>query len=807
MHRRNGSWRRTPVLGPMLGIALAIGAILGAAPDVARAQGFWITLPRSPQNLGLSLQFRRKLTLKAKPPTLLVKISADSRFVLYVNARRVASGPSRGDLGHWRYESIDLAPYLTTGPNVLAAQVWSDGAAAPLAQVTTGNVAFFLEAEDSTQANLVDSGDGWEVRLDPSRSISSAPAQLRESGVPRFYAAGAPEMIYGALQHPDWNAAVSRAQGWVPAVVANRGKAFPVSLVRDVLPQQTYIEAPSGRVVRSSGATIGRFPSGPVVIPANSEATLLIDAGQVIAAYPELTASGGAGATVSLTYTEALYQIAKPPAGRRRLRRPGFVLRFTDRSTVDHGVARGLTDTFRPAGRTSRFAPFWWRAWRFIEIHVKTGAEPLTLLSLKTFETGYPFERRGRFVSNDEELNDIWRIGWHTATVDAHETYLDAYWEQLQYIADTRLQMLISYEVAGDPRLSVQALDAFDQSRVVEGIPQSAYPSTSRNLIPPFALLWINALHDYWMYEPDTAILKRTLPGARSVLDWYAPYLREDGILRMTPGWLFVDWRPTLSEMNPKNEQRPDSCVITILYYGALRDAADLETAVGDPAVAVADRVQAAKVRDRLQAKCWAADRQLFADTPAKTGFSQHANALAVLYDLVPKEKRREVLQRITTGKGIDAPDGIIPVTYYFAHYLAEAFDHAGMADRYLGMLQPWRDMVRRHFTTYPESSDPSRSDSHAWSAHPTVGLLTYVAGIRPAKPGFGEVRVEPHLGALTSVDAAMTHHSGLIEARYSTSAKGLSATIKLPQKLRGQFIWKGRTFPLRSGKNHFDLK
>ena len=43
------------------------------------------------------------------------------------------------------------------------------------------------------------------------------------------------------------------------------------------------------------------------------------------------------------------------------------------------------------------------------------------------------------------------------------------YWEQLQYVGDTRIQALISYAVTGDDRLPLQALRAFDQSRVPEG--------------------------------------------------------------------------------------------------------------------------------------------------------------------------------------------------------------------------------------------------------------------------------------------------------------------------------------------------
>jgi alpha-L-rhamnosidase len=62
----------------------------------------------------VSLQFRRELTLNAKPQSFRVRVSADNRFVLYVNNRRVGAGPARGNLKHWRYESLDLAPLCKT---------------------------------------------------------------------------------------------------------------------------------------------------------------------------------------------------------------------------------------------------------------------------------------------------------------------------------------------------------------------------------------------------------------------------------------------------------------------------------------------------------------------------------------------------------------------------------------------------------------------------------------------------------------------------------------------------------------------
>ena len=173
-------------------------------------------------------------------------------------------------------------------------------------------------------------------------------------------------------------------------------------------------------------------------------------------------------------------------------------------------------------------------------------ASPLTLESLTAEFTAYPFEERASFRRDGEriaELAKIWEISWRTARLDAHETYMDTpYWEQLQYVGDTRVQALISYTVAGDDRLAKQALKAFDESRIPEGLTQSRYPTSQPQMIPPFSLLWVGMLHDYWMYRPDTRRGEGALPGTRTVLDWFARYEQPDGLLRKLPWWSFVDW-------------------------------------------------------------------------------------------------------------------------------------------------------------------------------------------------------------------------------------------------------------------------
>src|SRR6059058_2908203 len=118
-----------------------------------------------------------------------------------------------------------------------------------------------------------------------------------------------------------------------------------------------------------------------------------------------------------------------------------------------------------------------WRTWRYLQVDINTADQPLHLEKLRSWFTAYPFEERARFESDDFALRQIWQIGWRTARLDAHDTYMDTpYWERMQYIGDTRIQALISYSVAGDDRLPRQAIQAFNDSRIPDGITRRSMP-------------------------------------------------------------------------------------------------------------------------------------------------------------------------------------------------------------------------------------------------------------------------------------------------------------------------------------------
>jgi alpha-L-rhamnosidase len=193
----------------------------------------------------------------------------------------------------------------------------------------------------------------------------------------------------------------------------------------------------------------------------------------------------------------------------------------------------------------------------------------------------------------------------------------------------------------------------------------------------------------------------------------------------------------------------------------------------------------------------WDEGKRFFADTPSRRTYSQHANLLAVLAGLVPGAEQPAFMRRV-----LDDPS-LTQATYYFQFYLFRAMKTAGLGDDYLLRLGPWRKMLDLGLTTWAETPEPTRSDSHAWSAHPNYDLLTTVAGVEPATPGFATVRIQPHLGTLTAAKASVATPRGLVVVNYVRSADSLTADVTLPTGMTGTFHWKGKETSLRSGTQH----
>jgi alpha-L-rhamnosidase len=780
-------------------VAVAASVALSAPLDAQEPRVFenappanWIAPPGVPGDSFTVFHARRTFDLTAVPARFVVHVSADNRYRLYVNGVQVSSGPQRSDVTHWRYETLDLAPNLRVGRNVIGALVWNWGAARPVAQ-HSHRTGFLLQGNSPLEAALVNTGTAWKMLRDPAY----APIVITTAFMGNYYAAAPGDSIDGSRYPWGWERANYVDNAWSSADLVGRveraaippgdyGEVSGWQLEARSIPPMEEKEQRLTHVRRVSGDETDRAflrGSGDLVIPARTKASLLLDQSHTTNAYPVLETSGGAGSTVRLTYAEALVD----SAGQKG-----------NRNEIEGRTVRGVRDVFLPdGGARRRFTTLYWRSFRYIQLDITTANEPLRLHDLHGIFTAYPFVERGRFASDLPWLSEMWRMNWNGARIGAFETYMDTpYWEQLQYVGDTRVQGLISLYVAGDDRLVRQAIEHFDLSRIPEGLTTSRYPSALTQIIPPFSLIYVAMVHDYFMHRDDRAFVRERLAGLRGVLDWYAGHVDATGMLGPMPYWNYVDWTPRWDRGVPPGADAGHSTTISLLYVYALQRAAELEDGVGTRGAAADYRMRAEVVRAAVRARAWNQERGLFRDAPDTSAYSQQTNVLAILVDAVPIAAQRTLMERVLSDTTLT------PASYYFSFYVLEALRKAGLGDRYIEQLAPWQTMLRLGLTSAPENPEPTRSDTHAWAAHPNYGLLATVLGVRPSSPGFRTVRITPALGPLRRAEGRVPHPLGDIDVQLVREAgRGLRAEITLPRGLSGVLEWHGQRRRLREGR------
>jgi hypothetical protein len=755
----------------------------------------WISYPDiSGSDYGIYL-FRKEISINTKPTKFIVHVSADNRYKLYINGVYVCNGPVRSHLYKWNFESIDISSYLHTGKNIISAIVWNFGWQRPLAQISA-QTGFIIQG-NTKEENIINSDNSWAVFKD----VAYKPLSVN---INQYYAAG-PGEEFDCEKHPwGWMDGDFNATGWKQAQIVETAK--PVGCMGEYGGISTHMlsnreipmmEEKEQRFFKIRRSDISNIPAGflmgktSITVPANSKVKMLIDQNVLTTAYPVLNFSKGGKSTIKLTYAESLLD----NNGNKG-----------NRNDIENKHIIGNSDLISCDGADNRiFQTLWWRTFRYVEMEIETKDEPLVLNDFYSIFSAYPLEEKASFSCDIPQMKDIWNVGWRTQRLCANETFFDCpYYEQLQYIGDSRIQALVSTYVSGDSRLVKNAISVLHESQLPMGITQSRFPSNQTQIIPTFSLVWVTMVYDYWMLNDDSTFVKSMIPGMQETLNWFRNRLDSNGMLGPVEWWDFVDWTYSKGwdNGNPPAAHTGNSSILSLQYVYTLEKAADVFEAFKMHEMAVEYRDLADKIKTAVFEKCFDSNKGLIADSPEKNTFSQHANILAILTNTFPKTTdKAKIISAILNDKDL------AQCTLYFKFYLFEALQKAGQADQFIASLTPWNEMIANGLSTFAETPDPTRSDCHAWSASPVYYFLSLVSGIQPASPGFKSVRIEPNFGNLKNIDATMPHKLGTIRVKLQKDKNSLWGEVTLPTHLDGVFSWNGVQRQLKEGVNRIDIQ
>lgn len=736
--------------------------------------------------------FRKELSLDILPETALINISADTRYRLYINGVSVSFGPCKGDDQVWYYETVDIAPYLQVGQNIICASVLR------LSPIPTGNHSiwrtpypgFYLKGDLCESA----SGETTPIYADETwKWIENTATKFVPEVAHSIYldifevATGNPTLQgwqYNNFDDSNWNDAIPYSMFQSPRMPM---ATSPANLhPRPVPPMFERTTRFTGiKEIRQSGVDEQKWHAlisgNSLELATNTEHIIEIDAGELTTGFLMFEFAGGAGTAIEILTSEAYVY---PPAEKTVFSR-GIK---GDRTDSKNGYLEGFTDHYTVGGfgdeqSPEYYEPFWFRTFRFTALKIKVGAQPLKISDFSYRETGYPLEAKTTVETSDPTLTPIWDISLRTLRRCMHETYEDCpFYEQLQYAMDARTQILYTYAVSADDRMARRTIDDYHRSLRYDGLTNCCWPTVSGNVIPGFSLFYIMMIHDHMMHFGDQELVRRYLPTVDAILEFFHRNLNEQGlvgqvggIIRTKERWSFIDWTTHWE----RTAGVPDAILqgpITMesfLYIYGLQMASELSEFVSKNENAGDYLKRAETVKMAINQHCQDEDG-FYLDGPSVLKYSQHCQVWAVLTETAPKEKWAQIIRKSLKE---DWPKCSVAMAFE----LFRALEKADIYEETNALWEPWREMVKNNLTTCQENDVDARSDCHAWGALALYEIPSVILGVRPAKPGFSAISVKPNPAYFDWAKGCVHTPKGEIQVEWERNGDDIKVNVIAP--------------------------
>ncbi|KAJ5167494.1 uncharacterized protein N7482_006275 [Penicillium canariense] len=547
----------------------------------------------------------------------------------------------------------------------------------------------------------------------------------------------------------------------------------------------------------------------PVLIPAGEDVTVDLEVNSLTTGFIALQCSGGKGAVATLHYAECYEKdlgVETAPFPKPR----------TKSNRADSGGRLyGIKDIYTVAdGRSGHtFEPFWFRVFRYVQLHIAAGEQPLTLQSFTLRETYYPLDISTR-VQAGTELDKIWDISLRTLQNCRHETYEDCpFYEQSQFASDSRLQMLFSYQLSSDDRLARKTLQEFHASQGPDGLIKAQFPAGFRSTqIPQFSLYFVAMVYDHMHYFADISVVRQYLSTIDGILNHFDERINELGLVGRFDHdtWPFIDWVPEwvvpgkiFDSCMPRTYARTGAATFnSLLYIVALMQAAEVCTFAGRKDTASEYIARADTLRSAVNHHCY--EDGLYLDGPSSKEYSQHSQVFAILSESITGVAAKELMSRTLDDTSLSQ------CSYSMKFYLFRAVEKVCLYTQLFPILiDPWTRMIKDNLTTWAEFEQNARSDCHGWSASPVHEIVTQVFGVSPSLPGFKKLRIAPRMELLQNAWGNFSTPAGDVSISWSKdsglevkSTADVEAEVIINGFVSAQQLKGGQavTFPQRRG-------
>ncbi len=793
---------RTPI-HTLISVTLMLFLSVSSFAQDVKWTAQWIMHPTAEPQAHAVILFRKDFDLSMKPEKFVVHLSADNHYRLFVNGQYILRGPARGDISHWFYETIDIAPYLQTGRNTIAAEVVNWG---PKRSFTFFSQMTSLILQGDTEAEKVVNtlGGGWKCQRNEAYAPKIVDWMTDRNTIDFGLYVGNPTDSIRADKYPwGWETTFYDDSNWQPAkwcdIAGGRDRQFAGGILYSggklLIPRRTGILKETNvcftTVRKSSG--IGKnedfiHGKGSLTIPSKKKISILIDQNFETLGYPEMLVSGGKDAHIQAMYAENMIVRNHAPKG--------------NRNDIEGKRLVGIKDVFVPDGGKNRlFKPTYIRAFRYIQLDIETKDEPLVIEKYNHIVCNAPIEMKARLETGNTQIDWMMDAGWRTVSICAQDMLIsDAAYEQMQYTGDSRVHNLSLLTLSGDDRLTRNALIQFDQSRIPEGLTYACYPNPFYLIIPSYSLIWIDQVHDYMMWKDDKTFISQFEPGIRNVLYWFEQKMQPNGLIGKMDWWGALAWPRHYKNGEPPTVYEGNNTLYSLHYAYTLRHAAEIFDYLGKSVQALEYRNRANQICDAVNKECKNLDG-FYTESPENEQVSQITNLLAILAEATKGNDAKQLMAKLLEPK-----DWFGQVDLFLHLYLFEAMNKTGFQEQFLKQTSEWQLMKERGMSTFAEvplewGEENQRSECHPWSTAPDYFFFRTMCGIKPTSAGHRTVEIAPSFGNLTHIKAVYPHYSGNIELDLVRKGLNVEGTITIPEGIKAIFIQGDKKKELVTGK------
>lgn len=411
---------------------------------------------------------------------------------------------------------------------------------------------------------------------------------------------------------------------------------------------------------------------------------------------------------------------------------------------------------------------------RFAYIELTTPGVYAELRSVAAIMIYRDIDYKGHFECSDPLIEKIYDTAAYTVHLNMQRYLWDGIKrDRLVWAGDMNTEVAAILAVFGYNEVVPKSLD------LVRDVTPAGSPM---NGLSSYNLWWLICHRDWYMGTGDYDYLRAQREYIAEMLSRYVTFVNDDGSEAMPDG-RFFDW-PTNDDIHAKH------CGLQGLMRYAMNAGGEIMKALGESAVAES---------------CYLASEKLGRHIPAFCENKQ-SSAMLVMGSLIEPEKCAVDCIEKGGARGLSTFLG-----YYTLSALAKAGHYSSALDT---MREYWGGMLKMGATTFwedfnvewTENSAPiddvvplwmrdihgdfgaycyrglRHSLCHGWACGPTPYLAANVLGIKPLTPGYGKVRIEPHLSGLEWAAGAVPTPHGVIEVEATRGENGIErVSVKLP--------------------------